>query len=296
LYVLAKVAYGTPSLAFGFTMHPIHPRKLVAQACDACRRREIRCNGLQSCASCRSAMPELPCHFTVTPKRGGNRGARATVLNELRAGVVTSPGTSLYDFGASTLAPSTRSPTADTLGLNRSRLSFLALFQTFFRLGESSNICADPPLSVVAEGSSPDSISQGTSQSPGLTSAGVLEADAVDACIAAYIERIYPVVPFLTEEILRIEALHSVSSLLSRQFIVSFCAYVVTFGKVLDEAYTSASDLGTQLLNSALRIQVPERVSKPTRQSVFISLPGFCVCWFLFLVFLVFFARDLSCI
>lgn len=109
-----------------------------------------------------------------------------------------------------------------------------------------------------------------------LSSAGTLETGAIDMCITAYLERIYPVVPFLTADILRTEALHSSASLLSRQFIVSFCAYVVTFGKVLDEvslfsSHTSASDLGTQLLNTALRIQVPERVSTPTRQSVFIS-------------------------
>jgi SP family general alpha glucoside:H+ symporter-like MFS transporter len=107
--------------------------------------------------------------------------------------------------------------------------------------------------------------------SPNLGDSGVLEPAAVDACINAYLERIYPVVPFITEEILRAEASNSTSSLLSRQFIVSFCAYVVTFGKVLDEAYTSVSDLGTQLLSSALRIQAPERISTPTLQSVFIS-------------------------
>lgn len=113
-------------------------------------------------------------------------------------------------------------------------------------------------------------------RSPSLSGAGALETGAVDVCITAYLERIYPVVPFLTADILRTEALHSSTSLLSRQFIVSFCAYVVTFGKVLNEvslfsSHTSASDLGTQLLNAALRIQVPERVSTPTRQSVFIS-------------------------
>lgn len=106
---------------------------------------------------------------------------------------------------------------------------------------------------------------------PSISSASILETAAIDACINAYLERIHPVVPFLNEDILRAEADRSTISLLSRQFIVSFCAYVVTFGKVLNEPYISAPGLGTQLLNSALRIQVPERVSSPTHQSAFIS-------------------------
>jgi SP family general alpha glucoside:H+ symporter-like MFS transporter len=163
-------------------------------------------------------------NLTIVPRRGGNRGARATVLNELRE--------------------------------SQSRI-------------QTAYASVDP-------GSQHSSVFQNTftpvvEHSPSLDGSGVLEPGAIDACINAYLERIYPVVPFLTEEILRTEALHSASSLLSRQFIVSFCAYVVTFGKVLEEAYTSTSDLGTQLLNSALRIQTPERVSTQTRQSVFIS-------------------------
>ena len=112
--------------------------------------------------------------------------------------------------------------------------------------------------------------------SPNFGGPGGVDSGVVDACISAYMERIYPVVPFLTTEILRSEAADSTTSLLSRQFIASFCAYVVTFGKVLDDSsfislHSSSSDLGTQLLASALRIQVPERVSTPTWQSVFVS-------------------------
>ena len=205
-------------------MYSTQPRKLVAQACDACRRRKIKCNGLQPCPSCRSAVPELACIFTIVPRRGGNRGARATVLNELRE--------------------------------SQSRI------QTAY-----ASVNPGSPHSSVFQ----NTFTPVVEHSPSLDGSGVLEPGAIDACINAYLERIYPVVPFLTEEILRTEALHSASSLLSRQFIVSFCAYVVTFGKVLGEAYTSTSDLGTQLLNSALRIQTPERVSTQTRQSVFIS-------------------------
>lgn len=58
-------------------------RKIVAKACDACRRRKIKCDGAQPCLPCLSA--SLSCAFNSPRGQGGNRGARATVLNELRA-------------------------------------------------------------------------------------------------------------------------------------------------------------------------------------------------------------------
>jgi SP family general alpha glucoside:H+ symporter-like MFS transporter len=64
------------------TMPPIPTRKPVSKACDACRRRKIKCNGLQPCAGCNDA--NLACTFDAPRGQGGNRGARATVLNQLR--------------------------------------------------------------------------------------------------------------------------------------------------------------------------------------------------------------------
>ncbi|KAJ4994047.1 sucrose utilization protein SUC1-like protein 4 [Stagonosporopsis vannaccii] len=57
-------------------------RKVVPKACDACRRRKIKCNGQQPCSGCMSAT--LTCAYDSPRKQGGNRGARAIVLNELR--------------------------------------------------------------------------------------------------------------------------------------------------------------------------------------------------------------------
>lgn len=59
-------------------------RKVIPKACDACRRRKVKCNGQQPCSGCMSA--KLQCAYDSPRKQGGNRGARATVLNELRAG------------------------------------------------------------------------------------------------------------------------------------------------------------------------------------------------------------------
>lgn len=62
----------------------VSTRKVIPKACDACRRRKVKCNGQQPCSGCMSA--SLPCAYDSPRKQGGNRGVRATVLNELRAG------------------------------------------------------------------------------------------------------------------------------------------------------------------------------------------------------------------
>jgi SP family general alpha glucoside:H+ symporter-like MFS transporter len=58
-------------------------RKPITKACDACRRRKTKCNGSQPCTGCLSA--NLACTFIAPRGQGGNRGPRATVLNDLRA-------------------------------------------------------------------------------------------------------------------------------------------------------------------------------------------------------------------
>jgi SP family general alpha glucoside:H+ symporter-like MFS transporter len=207
-----------------WVMYQAPARKTVSQACDACRRRKVKCNGLQPCPGCISA--NLSCTFNVPQRKGGNRGGRATVLNELRAGKLQE------DDGLSEGGEEME--------------GVLALEQSAQSLGELRN--------------------------------GLVDV-TIDACIEIYLRRIQPVVPLLTAEVLREEALRTSRSLLSRQFITSFCAYVVTFGKVLDDpifrpvsvAQGSEANIGRKLLEAALRIQNPERVSQPGRLSVYIS-------------------------
>jgi len=61
-------------------MPPTPTRKPVSKACDACRRRKVRCNGCQPCAGCAGA--GLACTFNLPRGQGG---AKATVLDQLRA-------------------------------------------------------------------------------------------------------------------------------------------------------------------------------------------------------------------
>lgn len=192
-------------------------RKVVPQACDACRRRKIKCNGRQPCPGCIST--NLSCTFKLPQKRGGNTGVRATVLNQLRAG----------------------------------------------QQQESEDSTSFPEFRP-----SPDDYASPSNDSV----VGCLQAITIDACIDAYLDRIHPVVPLLTPDLLREEALQTSTSLTSRQFIVSFCAYVVTFGNILHQylpSHIKEEDLQQKLLDAALSIQDPDRVFQPGRLSVYIS-------------------------
>lgn len=60
------------------------PRRenIATTACDACRRRKVKCDTQQPCARCQSA--GLVCRTTSVPRKKGRQGATATVLQELR--------------------------------------------------------------------------------------------------------------------------------------------------------------------------------------------------------------------
>ncbi|CBX91037.1 hypothetical protein LEMA_P060710.1 [Plenodomus lingam JN3] len=193
-------------------------RRPVSKACDACRRRKIKCNGSQPCSGCLSS--DLMCTFKSPRGLGGNRGARATVLNELRA---------KQD--------------------GNEALSFLSSPRTL------SN--TDGDVSVI-------------------DAAITFDQHHIDACIHMYLDHIHQVVPLLNEAILKTEASQMDASRVSRQFMIAFCAYVVTFGKLTDEGEPTSSfftnpEAGKHTLETALLAQDLGRVTRPTPHSVYIS-------------------------
>ncbi|KAI8937324.1 hypothetical protein NX059_006531 [Plenodomus lindquistii] len=190
-------------------------RRPVAKACDACRRRKIKCNGAQPCSGCLSS--RLTCAFKSPRGLGGNRGARATVLNELRAKQENSEALS-----------SPQNPSSTD--------------------GEVSVADATTPIS----------------------------GPTITACIDMYLDRIHQVVPLLSETVLTTEASQMGVSRVSRQLILAFCAYVVTFGKLSDDDRPISplfTDPETKklTLETALRSQDLGRVTRPTPHSVYIS-------------------------
>lgn len=56
--------------------------QMVKQACDACRRRKVKCNAQRPCSQCRSA--GLSCRTSLVRQKKGRQGRSANVLSELR--------------------------------------------------------------------------------------------------------------------------------------------------------------------------------------------------------------------
>ncbi|GFF50176.1 C6 finger domain protein, putative [Aspergillus udagawae] len=56
--------------------------QMVKQACDACRRRKVKCNAQRPCSQCRSA--GLSCRTSLVRQKKGRQGQSANVLSELR--------------------------------------------------------------------------------------------------------------------------------------------------------------------------------------------------------------------
>ncbi|KAK9234465.1 hypothetical protein V1525DRAFT_350177 [Lipomyces kononenkoae] len=55
----------------------------MKKACDACRRRKIKCDGTHPCAHCK--LIGLSCTYLAIPQRKGRQGEKANVISALRA-------------------------------------------------------------------------------------------------------------------------------------------------------------------------------------------------------------------
>ncbi|KAL3484728.1 putative C6 finger domain protein [Aspergillus germanicus] len=74
-------------------------KKPITIACDACRRRKVKCNGLQPCNRCEGA--GIACRTTSVRRKKGRQGATATVLQELRKAPARTAGPSFPPTGPS---------------------------------------------------------------------------------------------------------------------------------------------------------------------------------------------------
>lgn len=98
----------------------------------------------------------------------------------------------------------------------------------------------------------------------------------MQACIGAYLHRIHLVVPVLTHNALETEVQLAETSVVSRQFVLAFCAYVANFGNALEETsldqriFTRAN-IGRQSLKDAFQAQSLGRITDPSPRSMLIS-------------------------
>lgn len=108
------------------------------------------------------------------------------------------------------------------------------------------------------------------------TSSDVLGSRYVDVSIEMYEERIYPIVPLLNADLLRVEASYMDVSPSSHQLLLAFCAYVANFGNLGIEADSPSLDTGNpeygrKCLDEAISIQDSRRSIQLTTKSIYIS-------------------------
>ncbi|KAE8385403.1 hypothetical protein BDV23DRAFT_176272 [Aspergillus alliaceus] len=83
------------------------PRETLPQACDACRRRKIKCTSHRPCSPCRSM--GLECRSSGARRKKGRQGRSANILYELRTN-------ESEEAQSPSNAPSLESPSSTSLG------------------------------------------------------------------------------------------------------------------------------------------------------------------------------------
>lgn len=162
------------------------------QACDACRRRKVRCDGRDPCLRCKQT--DLACTFLIVPKKKGRRGERANVLSELRA---AQQGPSQAQSSSDIHTPSTP---------GSSSIIQIGHGDGKFRINR-------PRVRPVA----PE-----FQRTPDLLPLGI-----INACTQFFFARLHSTVPILQREMLQNEVALMQESIPSYCLIVSFCAFVI---------------------------------------------------------------------
>jgi hypothetical protein len=169
-------------------------RITVTKACDACRRRKVRCNWEQPCSACKQA--DLQCTFLSTRQKKGRKGDTANVISELRN---LQPETIRY------AAPSSPEP------------------------GHSLHY-ASPSLSLDVQ-TSPQGLDSQVNKTGFLRSVDLLPAKVVDLCTELFFSQMRSTVPILTPAFVKQAASSSAAGggldEESYCLLCSFCAFVI---------------------------------------------------------------------
>ncbi|KAJ3533347.1 hypothetical protein NM208_g8027 [Fusarium decemcellulare] len=164
-----------------------------SRACDACKRRKVKCNGTQPCGTC--CVSKIPCQYTIVPRKRGPKVARQTQI----AMELASPSDVRHDLTGQDYnqgQPST--PTTADLHSAYSPQEWPSpcVLHMIFPGSEASN--QTQPL-----GLSPQLVWEtllGTINSA-LPSASMIEL--VDSCIDLYMQYTFPTCPIVHEQSLR---------------------------------------------------------------------------------------------
>lgn len=195
---------------------PIHTK----QACDACRRRKVRCDGRNPCIRCKQA--DLACTFLIVPKKKGRRGERANVLSELRAAQ------------EATAPPQTQSSseveTPSTPG--SSSIIQIGHGDAKFRINRPRVRPRAPEFQRTTE---------------------ILPLGIINACTQLFFARLHSTVPILQREMLQSEVALMQESIPSYCLMVSFCAFVIVqTGAIVDSSSSPSPNNNNNMENGGL--------------------------------------------
>lgn len=169
-------------------------RITVSKACDACRRRKVRCTWGQPCEACKQA--NLQCTFLSVRQKKGRKGDTANVISELRN---SQPEPVRY------IAPASPEP-------------------------GHSLLYTSPSLSLDVH-TSPQGLDSRLTRTGFLRSAGLLPSKVIDLCTELFFSQMRSTVPILTQEFIKQAASSADGGGESGEeaycLLCSFCGFVI---------------------------------------------------------------------
>ena len=214
-------------------------RAAVSKACDACRRRKVKCSLSQPCAPCQDA--GLQCTFLTIRQRKGRKGASAHVINEIRNSQQTpsldeadSPPNPLPLHATSTIAGrlpqhSTDDDTMPTLDSFSEDLHDVAPTEqplNSFPFPFDSLNYTSPTFSLLPDThTSPQHDNVPTKRFARTQS--LLQPRVIDVCAEFFLSELSSTVPIVTPDLIRQATAAAANDDEAYCLVCSFCAFVL---------------------------------------------------------------------
>ncbi|KAJ9634451.1 hypothetical protein H2204_006276 [Knufia peltigerae] len=262
-------------------------RAAVSKACDACRRRKVKCSLGQPCASCLDA--GLKCTFLTTRQRKGRKGASAHVINEIRNSQETtilsqtdhSSSTSQQDqpgllHGASEPRPhSERLPTPIGVGA-----VIVSRPENLLPLPFDSLNYTSPTFSNLPESITSPQVDTSSTKPRFTRNAGLQPNRVVDEFAGVFLYDLSSTVPILNAELIEqtVSAATHNNDDEAYGLVCAFCAFVLLQTDMISESYLAVagvhqkpSEYGQALLKEALAIRGHlDSLAIPSLQTLFL--------------------------
>lgn len=262
-------------------------RAAVSKACDACRRRKVKCSLGQPCASCLDA--GLKCTFLTTRQRKGRKGASAHVINEIRNSQETtilsqtdhSSSTSQQDqpgllYGASEPRPhSERLPTPIGVGA-----VIVSRPENLLPLPFDSLNYTSPTFSNLPESITSPQVDTSSTKPRFTRNAGLQPNRVVDEFAGVFLYDLSSTVPILNAELIEqtVSAATHNNDDEAYGLVCAFCAFVLLQTDMISESYLAVagvhqkpSEYGQALLKEALAIRGHlDSLAIPSLQTLFL--------------------------